>query len=280
MAQGLIGGATSYEEQSLQDILGDIKNWLFYTEKIKDYILCKKEELIRSKFWDKVSYDFQLTINTSILYFDTITYDLSIIKKAIEGNSITGREVKLLSNIGRKALEYNAEYPKTFKRDAYWHEYGNPDFEAAEKIYCKGRDYFVTLQDASNAAYRLEDYMNNRPIINNTLNIGGSVSDSQIQQGSNNSIQTVASDNFDYEVVLNVLKQIEDCFDNSNFQKDFRDNADSVKSIVKETIELVNHKEEPSKIKKALSTLKDLAVGVTGSLIASGICGLLAQIPF
>lgn len=280
MAQGLIGGATSYEEQSLQDILVDIEKWLFYTEQIKDYILYKKDELIRTKFWNKIPYNFQLTINASILYFDTITYDLSIIKNAIEKNDITDREVKLLNNIGRKSLEYNGEYPMTFKGDAYWHEYGNPDFKAAEEIYCKGRDYFVTLQDASNAACRLGDYMNNRPIIHNTMNIGGSVSDSQIQQGSNNSIQLMGSSNFDYDIVLNVLKQIEDCFDNSNFQKDFGDNADSVTSLVKETIELVNRREEPSKIQKALATLKDLAVGVTGSLIASGICGLLAQIPF
>lgn len=38
----------------------------------------------------------------------------------------------------------------------------------------------------------------------------------------------------------------------------------------------VSKKEEPSKIKKLLETMRDLVVGVSGSLIASGIS---AQIP-
>lgn len=42
---------------------------------------------------------------------------------------------------------------------------------------------------------------------------------------------------------------------------------------------MVETKEEPKKIKKMLSTLKDLTIGVSGSLIASGICGLITQLP-
>ena len=42
-------------------------------------------------------------------------------------------------------------------------------------MYAKGRDYFVTLQDADNAASRLEDYMSNQNVNNNTLNISGDV---------------------------------------------------------------------------------------------------------
>ena len=35
MAQGIFGGATSYEEQSLAHIDSDIQNWIEYTEEIK-----------------------------------------------------------------------------------------------------------------------------------------------------------------------------------------------------------------------------------------------------
>ena len=35
MAQGIFGGATSYEEQSLTDIDLDIQKWIKYTEEIK-----------------------------------------------------------------------------------------------------------------------------------------------------------------------------------------------------------------------------------------------------
>ena len=33
MAQGIFGGATSYEEQSLNDILEDVEKWIEYTDK-------------------------------------------------------------------------------------------------------------------------------------------------------------------------------------------------------------------------------------------------------
>ncbi len=45
MSQGIIGGATSYEEQSLIDILNDINNWIDYTSDRKAFILAHREEL-------------------------------------------------------------------------------------------------------------------------------------------------------------------------------------------------------------------------------------------
>ena len=52
-----------------------------------------------------------------------------------------------------------------------------------------------------------------------------------------------------------------------------------VKQIIDDTLRMVETKEEPTKIKKMLNTLKDLTIGVSGSLIASGICGLITQLP-
>ncbi|PHV69247.1 hypothetical protein CS063_16805 [Sporanaerobium hydrogeniformans] len=281
MAQGIIGGATSYEEQSLHDILSDINVWIEYTTERKQFIIQRKQQLVENKYWDKVPYDFQVTILSTISYFDTILFDLGLIRTAIDKDCISEKEVKLLRNIGRKSIEYNNEYPKTFKEDRrHWHDYGNPDFMIAEKLYGKGRDYFVTMQDAGNAAARLEDYMEKGQVTNNTLHIGGNVTNSQFQQGTVNSTQSmVIHNNFDYEQVLKTLVKINKSFKNSDFNEDFGDRSGEVKRIVTETIEMVNRKEEPTKIKEALSTLKDLAVGVTGSLIATGICGLITQLP-
>lgn len=281
MAQGIIGGATSYEEQSLHDILTDINVWIEYTTERKQFIIQRKQQLVDNKYWDKVPYDFQITILSTISYFDTILFDLGLIKTAIDKHCISEKEVKLLRNIGRKSIEYNNEYPKTFKEDRrYWHDYGNPDFMIAETLYGKGRDYFVTMQDAGNAAARLEDYMEKGQVTNNTLHIGGNVTNSQFQQGNVNSTQSmIIHNNFDYEQVLKTLAKINKSFENSDFEEDFGDKSEELKRIVAETIEMVNRKEEPTKIKAALSTIKDLAVGVTGSLIATGICGLITQLP-
>lgn len=281
MAQGPIGGATSYEEQSLHDILEDIIGWINYTNNKKLFILGQKDSLHQSGFWDKIAFNFRLTVISTISYFDTILYDLALIKTAIENNCITEKEVNLLRNIGYKSIEFNREYGQTYKEDLiYWSDYDNPDFRVAEEVYGRGRDYFVTMQDACNAAARLEDYMEKGQVINNTLHIGGNVISSQLQQGTNNSTQNmVAENNFDYEQVLKILNKINKSFENDDFQEDFGDKSEEIKKAVADAIEMVKRDEEPSKIKKALDTIKELAIQVSGSLISSGICGLITQLP-
>lgn len=86
MAQGIFGGATSYEEQSLQDILDDIVSWIQYTTDKKAFILAQKSIVEKSGFWDKIAFDFQMTILSTITYFDTILYDLNLVKLSLEKN--------------------------------------------------------------------------------------------------------------------------------------------------------------------------------------------------
>jgi len=52
-----------------------------------------------------------------------------------------------------------------------------------------------------------------------------------------------------------------------------------VKKIVNEAIEAIQRRDEPTLIQKSLKILKDLTIGTGGSLIASGILGLLSSIP-
>ena len=47
MVQGLFGGGTSYEGQSISDIKEDVNNWKIYTENVKSQIVEKKEALFR-----------------------------------------------------------------------------------------------------------------------------------------------------------------------------------------------------------------------------------------
>ena len=57
---------------------------------------------------------------------------------------------------------------------------------------------------------------------------------------------------------------------------EFGDKAEDLRDKIRALEELVKKKENPSKIKLLLTELKNLAIGVSGSLIASGIA---AQIP-
>ena len=89
---------------------------------------------------------------------------------SIQEDKVTERDVRLLRKIGERAVEFNHEYGRTYKEDSDWRDYGNPDFTVIEDLYAKGRDYFVTLQDASNASARLDDYISTLlNVINNNI---------------------------------------------------------------------------------------------------------------
>lgn len=168
MAQGLFGGATSYESQSIKDILEDINNWIGYTEEILKLIQEGTAHLKKCKFWDQIPFGFQMTLLSTITCQNTYLNDFTIIKESIIADKITKREVALLKKIGLKASEFNKEYGKTYKEEYMWKDYENSDFRVAEDLYAKGRDFFVTLQDASNASNRLEDYISELNPITNT----------------------------------------------------------------------------------------------------------------
>ncbi len=112
-----------------------------------------------------------------------------------------------------------------------------------------------------------------------TINIGDNTHDFQIQQNTSNSNQIFNNtQTFDYEKAYGVLKDIKSFFDYPHFNSTFADNSDIVKQIVESTIEAIEKKDDSTLIKKSLHILKDLAIGASSSLIATGIIGLLTPI--
>lgn len=109
---------------------------------------------------------------------------------------------------------------------------------------------------------------------------GGSISNLQIQQGSVNSSQVIApSQDFDYNAVSNFLNQISKY---PMLTDELGEKSAEFEQLVAEAEDAIENKASPSKIKAVLNTMKDLMVGMTGSLIASGIAtqipALLAQL--
>jgi hypothetical protein len=280
MVQGMFAGGTSYEDQSLENIYDDIKNWIEYTRETETVLLSNKSAVKNSEFWNKIEYNFRTIIDKAIRYCSVIIYDLELVKDAIERNCITKKEVLLLKKIGKNSIELQNEYSKAYHYDESWHEYGNADFEKVERIYEDGGVLFSTLWDADNAATRLGDYMGNGQIINNSLNIHGNVSSSQVQQGTSNSTQTLdISNSFDYDRVLEALNEIKRLISNEEFNVDFVDKSPKVSQIVEETIKMVENKKEPNEIKEHLNTLKELVIGVSGSVLANSIYALITNLP-
>ena len=90
-----------------------------------------------------------------------------------------------------------------------------------------------------------------------TIVIGDNANGIQIQQNSDGAMQEMTnSQTFNYDKALEVLKEIKEYI-----------------------IKAVENKEDVGIVKKSLRILKDLAVGASGSLIASGIIALLGTLP-
>lgn len=113
-----------------------------------------------------------------------------------------------------------------------------------------------------------------------TIVIGDNANGIQIQQNSDGSTQKMTnSQTFNYDKALEVLKEIKEYIDFPQFQATFGENSDNVKAIIEETIEAVESRSDEGIIKKSLRTLRELAIGTSGSLIASGIIALLGTLP-
>lgn len=205
MSQSIFGGLTSYEGQSLNDIQNDINEWYKYTEKTKNFLNEKIEYLKSQNYFNRIYDDFRLTLLSSINQQNTNLHDFEIILTSIENNTITEKEVNLLNNIGIRAYKFNTEYGKTYKENDSWKDYGDTLFGIVEDLYSHGRDYFVSIEDASNAALRLKDYITTQPT-SNSNSIG------QIIYGNNGIIAGTNSGN----IVQN------NTYNNSDFHNDIK----------------------------------------------------------
>lgn len=97
----------------------------------------------------------------------------------------------------------------------------------------------------------------------------GSTINVNLQQGSINLNQSPAvPPAFDYQVVASFLAEVERY---KLSTKELGNCAVELQEVLEKLKSAVNKREEPSKIKNLLEAMRDLAIGVSGSLIASGI---------
>ena len=114
-------------------------------------------------------------------------------------------------------------------------------------------------------------------IVNNTNNFYGEATGIQIQQGTNNSLQEqTITQEFNYAKVKEVLEQIKK-YDNM-FDEEYGEKAPELRNMIEEIEVLLQKRENPSKIKMVLTEIKNLSIGIAGSLIASGILATIAPI--
>ena len=117
----------------------------------------------------------------------------------------------------------------------------------------------------------------NQRITNNTNNFYGEVTGVQIQQGTVNSSQSQSvNQGFDYAEVAQIIQKIKKY--DSFLDDEYGENALEMRNKIDEIEDLVQKEENPSRIKALLNDIKNLSIGVAGSLIASGIVTLLSRV--
>lgn len=236
LSQGLFGGATNYEDQSIADINEDIISWLQYTEETKKHLEGGISALKIERYWSNIPFNFQAILQASIRCQNTNISDFNLILKAISKDRVSRREVELMYKIGKNATEYNVEFGQTFKEESDWKEYGNANFKLVEELYAEGRDYFVTLQDASNVSARLMDYINTVPPVVNqdiTQTVNG---DGNIIAGANNgSISKTENNSQEFLIdVDSLLSQLHELYDvDSGLKKFFEETLKESREAVR-----------------------------------------------
>lgn len=180
MAQSFMAGMTSYENQSLADIVEDIMHWIACSEKTKDSISGMVSDLKATKFYIKIPYDYKVMIHEMPQICQTNLDDMKRTLNAIQAHTLRQGDVDLFWKVGKRAIENGNDNRKYYKSrdDGYWHDYGNPEFKMVEDIYAMFGDYCATLWDVTNAASRLKDYIDvpkeitAMKIENNSVHIG------------------------------------------------------------------------------------------------------------
>ncbi|WP_419154594.1 hypothetical protein [Weissella bombi] len=272
MVQGTIAGSTSYNNQSLKDILEDIDYWKEYSETINqnfdNFIHSHKDNIKELISKNLISTNLISFFSETIKTTKTFIEDFQSIYNDIISENITDKTVNLLENIGEFSSQENIEYGRTWHSDqAVTNFYLESVSDIHKQLYCKGRDYFVTLQDASNAAKRLNQYKGTTVMktINNTFNATGN----NIQQGTN----LTMNNNISYsEDVLSKLDiKLEELLKNT-------DNSSSKENIIKIKEETKKTKPNKKNIRTYLENIKVLEKSANIVTIISGITNLLGLI--
>lgn len=120
--------------------------------------------------------------------------------------------------------------------------------------------------------------MNSKKVINNSMNFNGSLSNTQIQQGTINSNQALEiKDDFDYDKIFVLLTQIQKYSDHELFSNEFGRNSEELRSIINEACEDALNKRNSGKLKDNISRIKSFASNITSGIIANGIYQIIIK---
>ena len=159
MSRGVFAGDTDYSRQSLDDMIGDIENWVKNIHSTQDFFKQTLQLLDESGYLEQhVPADFKILISrsieilkTSIEELDEISHELAI--------EVRQDHVRRLYSLGLAANKMNRYYGIVWHQQFPNKEYGDVNFRLVEDLYSKGRDTLIDMMDLCNLSERLKDFV-------------------------------------------------------------------------------------------------------------------------
>lgn len=249
MARGFIIGSTDYRNQSLQDMLIDLENWIKTLEETTLLFKSTIKELEQINYWAVVDFDFRASCYDLMRYFNTALAELQEVINGIN-SEIKQYHIRLLRNLGENAHEQHTHHRRVWRQYEN-KEYGKKPFEKVEMLYSEGSDMAGDMFDLSNLAERLEHFVGmskqvdkSKSSVNVNNHFHASVTGFQQNNDSNEITQTVnvqSDTKHELEELTNIISQLKELLDQST--SDEKEEIAENLSDLEETIQ----QEEPKK---------------------------------
>lgn len=229
--------------------------------------------------FSKSSYCRSLNINIflcqHIKWGETAMEILWEVVEKLKNNNLKKAEVENLKSLIKNCRKEHNDIEDTYKRV---HCKNTSDYYEFQQTLMKLRELCDEVEYYDEFIVMLENYIEEEKIImNNSNNFYGKALGIQIQQGVKDSSQIQIIDNdFDYKQVESVIKAIRQY--DGHIDSDYKDVAIEVREKLQQIEILVSQEREPQQIRNLLGDLKNLSIGITGSLIASGIVSMITPL--
>lgn len=246
-----------------KEISSAVKNYELAINQMK--IFMKSEYAQSSRINLLLSYNLSWAIKAKQI--------LEEVEVALENDAVDRSIVFSFKELINECDKEYMNIEDTYKRLQYSKEQGFSDFQDS---IMKLRALCYDLSFFDDMVTTLDTYCKEGTnAVINTNNFFGNAKEIQIQQGTANSSQNqYVTEPFDYEKVVGVISAIRQ-YDNI-LDKEYKENAKIVRDKLSEIEELATQKRDSGKIKTLLSDLKKLSMGISESVIASGIVSLIS----
>lgn len=249
----------------------NVKEKISSTVKNYELAINQMEIFMKSEYAQSINKNIYLNLN--LKWAVKAMQILEEVEAAIENEAMDRSIVFSFKELIKECDKEEANIEDTYKLVPFSEEQGFSDFEVS---LMKLRELCYEISFFDDMVTTLDAYCKEgiNPV-NNTNNFYGNVKDIQIQQGTTNSSQNqYVTETFDYEKVIGLISSIRqyDTF----LDNEYKENATVVKDKLLEIEELATQKRDSGKIKTLLADLKSLSLGISESVIASGIVSLIS----